>query len=399
MRLDVDFSDLHEAVRRMGAGNIEVEALQLDSAQRETIDIELEEGKIIGNLSDIETDNGLLSYRGHQILLYIQDHGPRVEEALIDSNKANKYHVADCTTLEDMRAKNRFERYVITNDLNGEFHVTGVDSINRNKKIEGKSRLNVCKNCLSYLNYKGYASNTRTKFQIFQHFDLNQFFETYSSVFPYKPRRYAGASDGFYTPSWRDRSRSYRRSKNFICENCSVSLKGHESLLHVHHIDGVKSNDNRTNLRALCMDCHRKQPHHEHMHVSHNEMKQITALRRAQGLGQADNWKEAFSLSDTAVHGVLHKYRGKSYPIPEIGYEVRTPNGVVAHLELAWPKSRKGIAIDRKDQETASKAGWTVKLLGQVLSDEYGRKTTSRHDRLLNEKQLHHKRKPDYLIR
>lgn len=379
MRLNVDFSGLHDAVRRMGAGNIEVEVLQFDGPQREIIDIELEEGKIIDDLSDIETDNGLLSHRGHQILLYIQDHGPRAEEAFIDSNKANKYHVADCITLEDMRAKNRFERYVITNDLSGEFPVTGVDSINRKEKIEGKIRLNVCKNCLNHLNYRGYASDRGKKDEIFQCFDLNQFFETYSSFFPHKPRRYAGANDGFYTADWREASRSYRSSRNFICENCGVSLKGYESLLHVHHIDGVKTNNNRTNLEALCMDCHRKQPHHKHMHVPHETMKQIAVLRRDQGLGQAHNWEDALALSDPAVHGLLHKYRGKSYRIPEIGYEVRTQNTAIAYLELAWPESKKGIAIDRKDQETAGKAGWTIKLAGEALSDENIRKTGSKY--------------------
>lgn len=379
MRLNVDFSGLHDAVRRIGAGNIEVEVLQLDGTQREIIDIELEEGKIIDDLSDIETDNGLLSHRGDQILLYIQDHGPRVEKALIDSDKANKYHVADCEKLEEMRAKNRFQRYVITNDLSGEFPVTGVDSINRKKKIAGKIRLNVCKYCLNYLNYGGYASNRGKKDEIFQHFDLNQFFETYSSFFPHKPRRYAGANDGFYTADWRETSRSYRNSRNFICENCGVSLKGYESLLHVHHIDGVKTNNNRKNLKALCMDCHRKEPHHEHMHVPHETMKQIAVLRRDQGLGQTDNWEDALALSDTAVHGLLHVYRVKSYAIPEIGYEVRTQNAVIAYLELAWPKYKKGIAIDRKDQKAARNAGWTVKLVREALSDENIPKTTSKY--------------------
>ena len=379
MRLNVDFSGLHDAVRRMGAGNIEVEVLQFDAPRREIIDIELEEGKIIDDLSDIETDNGLLSHRGDQILLYIQDHGSRVEKALIDSDRANKYHVADCEKLEEMRVKNRFQRYVITNDLSGEFPITGVDSTNRKKKIEGKIRLNVCKYCLNYLNYGGYASNRGAKDEIFQRFDLNQFFETYNSFFPHKPRRYAGASDGSYTTGWREISRSYRSSRNFICENCEVCLKGYEAFLHVHHIDAVKTNNNRTNLKALCMDCHRKQPHHEHMHVPHETMKQIAVLRRDQRLGQAHNWEDALALSDPAVHGLLHKYRGKSYRIPEIGYEVRNQNKVVAHLELAWPESKKGIVIDRKDQETAGKAGWTIKLVREALSDENIRRTTSKY--------------------
>jgi hypothetical protein len=38
-----------------------------------------------------------------------------------------------------------------------------------------------------------------------------------------------------------------------------------KDLLHVHHINGVKSDNSEMNLRVLCQYCHGEQPNHEHM--------------------------------------------------------------------------------------------------------------------------------------
>ena len=35
--------------------------------------------------------------------------------------------------------------------------------------------------------------------------------------------------------------------------------------LHTHHMDGVKSNNNFSTLKCLCINCHEKQPGHEHL--------------------------------------------------------------------------------------------------------------------------------------
>lgn len=103
MKLNVDFSRLHAVIERMGAKRVEI---IIDGGREglEPIDIELGEGKEI-ELKDVEYGTGLLSYKGRQILLYIQDHGGSVGKALKDGAVGKKYHVADCRTLQSMRAK------------------------------------------------------------------------------------------------------------------------------------------------------------------------------------------------------------------------------------------------------------------------------------------------------
>ncbi len=62
-----------------------------------------------------------------------------------------------------------FERYVVTNDISGEFYITGYDYMTR-QPVEGKTRLHICKNCLTYLNYKGYSKPGN--YSAFKNFDL-----------------------------------------------------------------------------------------------------------------------------------------------------------------------------------------------------------------------------------
>ncbi len=283
MRLNVDFRALEEAARRMGM----VVPVELDIDVRrgidpvDLIDIKLIQGLEIDDLLSIESDpeSGLLSYEGRQVVLYIQDQHWNIHAVLADGSEGKKVHVADCDTLQEMRRRGRYERYVATNDVSGDFYVTGQDEYGGS--VEGQAKLRVCKNCLRMLDYRGY---TRNRKRVFQAFKWSEFFDTYRPHFTQMPTRRAGVFDGSYTPDWDLVSRRYKKAHGFACENCCVDLTDHPWLLHVHHINGVKTDNAPSNLKALCADCHVKQPGHEHMGVSNGAVKLIADMRQRQNL-------------------------------------------------------------------------------------------------------------------
>jgi len=359
MQLNVQFSVLQQAVSDMGAPLVDFEVKQKISAWS-PLDIELHAGKEI-NIEEIDFTSGLLSYQSTQVLLYIQDQGGRIDDVLINGENGKKFHISDCRTLHEMRAKGRFDRYVVTNRLDGEFYVSGKDW-STGKEGEGYANLKVCKNCLNNLNYKGHQQGG-SKGEIFQSFDLKEFFATYSSFFKHHPKYKAGpaAIDG-YSKNWKQISDRYKSKQSFVCEQCNVDLSGQKQLLHTHHVNGVKRDNDSSNLRALCADCHRKQNFHDHVFVSHFDMKTINNLRKTQMGLQCSNWKDVFDNSDTALHGLLKMCEQNRMAIPDLEYEIA---GV--SLELAWPSRKLAIAISPDDIQAANLYGWQVFAVNEAL--------------------------------
>ena len=249
MKLNVDLSLLEQAVRTMGAEQIQFD-ITSDIVPMEPLDIKLNQGFEV-NFEDIDFDTGLASYEGRQVLLYIKDHsyGNKIHKVLEDGSVGNKYHVADCSKLEEMRRKGRFERYVVTNKLDGLFSVSGTDTFT-NEHIEGETRLAVCQLCLKGINYIKFTSlKTRDdRLRFAKNFNLADFFETYSSFFKYMPTGVAGNSNNQYSEDWDEISRRIREKYHYQCQQCGLDLNTHKRLLHVHHINGIKSDNSSSNL-------------------------------------------------------------------------------------------------------------------------------------------------------
>lgn len=366
MSITVDFSVLWRCVEQMGAEQVEgsiytpkPKSLDFD------LDVELGRGKEI-SLNDLEVTSGLLSVEGRQVLLYIADHGNSVTDVIAGEKDGRRFHVADCSTLESMRQKNRFDRYHVTNDLTSNFKIFGVNATTR-LKVDGSAELHVCKNCLKFLNYKGYRSNRSA---VFRDFQIKEFFSRYSSLFKHYPRQFEKSHDG-YTEGWAKVSRAYRTQKDFTCEHCGLDLNEYNNLLHCHHVNGVKSNNSEENLRALCIDCHRKEPLHDWMKVKYQDMQTINRLRIQQGIIARQDWDRAIELGDTALEGLLRCYRDKDYVVPEIGYELfDSASKLIATLDLAWSEQKLCVLINTENTIAIEGLGWEVTSLEDAIREE-----------------------------
>lgn len=353
MDLDVNLSALWREARRVSEKVVPFDWTA--SVVLDPIDIQLSQGKEV-QLDDLDVINGLLSVEGRQVLLFIPDQHASVDVVKGSPEKGKRFHVADCKTLQDMRARGRFQRYMATNKLDGRFLITGSDSMGVYQEVE--SELRVCMNCLEAVNYRDYAhKHGGERRGVWTGFEIAEFFNTFSTSFRYLPRDIAprpGA--GTYTEDWAKISAGIRSRCGFVCDDCGLDLSAHRNLLHVHHVNGVKSDNSAVNLRPLCADCHRKQPFHERMFVNAKDMAIITRLRNEQRLVGTD-WDGVLKLADLSVHGAISHARHRGFDPPEIGFEfLGKDRVVVAEAEAAWPTEKIAICIGDKP----SVPGWTV---------------------------------------
>ncbi|CAL2105663.1 5-methylcytosine-specific restriction enzyme A [Tenacibaculum sp. 190524A02b] len=249
-----------QLLKKMGAKlqpmNLGVEWQSIDDEKLKEL---LETGEVEVDISELEFNNGVLEYKGRKVLVYIRDQYKKYYD------KGYKYHLSNCSTITKNIKSNRKSRYVISQRTDGVFKINLLED-NIVVKKDLYEPLTVCKNCLTKLNYKGYAELSYSKkMNVFNTFSLDEYFdksnETILSTLGF--REEINTPVNVYSDNFAELSLAYRENKRFVCEECSINLSDNKKYLHVHHIDGDKSNNKESNLKALCIECHAKQPNHE----------------------------------------------------------------------------------------------------------------------------------------
>ncbi len=256
MKLNVSFADLQTMVRRMGAPEVRWRVRDGRLADPEFLE-RLYKGLVVEPKDVDVDDDGLFSVRGERVLLYIKETNQDRHTLLYDTENAKRFHVADCSTLEAMRRQGHFNmRYVVTTKTTGMFpvfatnHMTGaIDEI--------EAPLKVCRSCLLKIRYKGYGGlNHAKKRDVWLAFDVGAFLWDNPTKFRSRPLHTdRTAPMPGSAPDWLDVVDRYRRFRQWACDDCGVSLKGHHQLLHVRPLDGNRRNTSLHNLSGTCAVC------------------------------------------------------------------------------------------------------------------------------------------------
>jgi len=122
------------------------------------------------------TEAGLFFYQGQQLILYIKDTDKKIKVLEQNPEQANKFHLANCTTIGSTLHNYRiFQRFIATARDDGFFYVNGLTEDGKSK--ECLLKLKVCRSCLIKLNYKEYrASDPLTRDGLVETFSIQDFF-------------------------------------------------------------------------------------------------------------------------------------------------------------------------------------------------------------------------------
>jgi hypothetical protein len=237
---------------------------------------------------------GLLHHEGEQCVLYIKDTRRPLDTLMNDPFNSVRFHLVNCRTLEEMQQNDRFERYVVSQRMDGKFLVEGGSNSfgysTTSDIIEIEAKLLPCMNCLRKLQYNSFAYywTEEQKEEALFDFNLEEFFFSFDSYFHVLPK-YSDqtAPQGGRPSDWQRISRDFRERANWECQLCKVFLGGsrdHKRMLHTHHINGSLYDNNDSNLQALCIVCHSEQPRHGRLKPNQQTIRKIKQLREQQGL-------------------------------------------------------------------------------------------------------------------
>lgn len=377
MKLTIDFSALCKAVNKVGHSDVVYDStysvVDRTTSFFESIELfsYLPEGLIWGEdvaIGSITSESGVLEYMGQQVMLYLEDQGQYIHDVLEKGALGGVVHVAECKTLESMKMKGETAAYCVISRMDGKFPVCGIELTSK-RVVEGNASLLVCPNCLETLNYKGYLQlRFGQKNTLIKDFNFGEFYKTYSSYFKSFPHREIEDNNNIYSDDWELITSKVRKELNYTCQDCGVYLKKNRHLLQIIHINGIKLDNNSNNLKALCVDCCKKQLNYSDLHSKHSAILHINRLRREQNIFDPMNYQMLEKFADSAVEGLIAKCRKHNLPIAELGISIQHHNQII-DIDLAWERKKIAVLLDKTKVDIFEAQGWSVFSAQQALVD------------------------------
>ena len=246
----------------------------------------------------------LIGNNGKPVYVYIRDFivggrirnivGGRVWKLLsLNPRDLNKLHFTMCSTLVDMKKRNKFAKYQVTERSDDMYPIDL-----GNRRVE-TVRLNPCQNCLDELRYRGFSYIYTPKperlgiVNSFSSKEAMNYIKDYFECFKEQTKELRPAYESAdYPKNWKAISYGYRRSQNFICEKnairegvgCGVDLRHADYLTDAHHLNGVKIDTRPENLCCLCKLCHAKEDPHYRSVIKKEHADMIRQARKEQGI-------------------------------------------------------------------------------------------------------------------
>ena len=267
-----DFTELQNAVRRIGIEKFEAELLEKLKLGKLEGDTENTEHLVLGTYGLYHLEKGVLT----KVILHITDKETRwiqqtqaaaraLEIRDFESpyfiQKLHRYHFTNCKTLVEIFAAGRKKRYYKAQRMDGTFCY----SLLNNDVVEhnfNQQTLNVCQNCLTVLSKITQQQLTIKSFTPEQIFHAG-LIENQSDFL-----LECDAVPNIYSRDWNKISTKAKEQANWVCETCRENLTNDRQYLHCHHVDGRRFNNLKANLKVLCIKCHADEPHHVHMRSS-----------------------------------------------------------------------------------------------------------------------------------
>tara|TARA_Y100000022_G_scaffold170246_1_gene156142 strand:- start:8 stop:904 length:897 start_codon:yes stop_codon:yes gene_type:complete len=292
--MSVNFNKLDAALKKMGGALRKFPIKKIKSI--DPIEIKIKKGVSIsrGEFDKIKPVAGFLNVEGHHAFLYIdQPFASQEDLEEIPSENGPRFHIVkECKTLQKMHKDKRSDRYILIQNINGEFPCNPRDPLTRiiDTKTKIPAKLLACHNCMMQLDYLGFSSKKNySQRQQIRNLDLNKFLKHYNPFF-IDSRYYRKIKDedrGNYSVDHAKIRDRLLKQTDYTCQGselgtgkCDVQLKDHPEWLHMHHINGRSGDNSPRNIKILCISCHQRQPLHEKMNVPARAINEIARRRR-----------------------------------------------------------------------------------------------------------------------